>query len=115
MTTALVLGGYGAVGRHLVSDLRADGFIAYATGRDSTRADVTVDLSEPDYKSYRTALDGIDVVINTAGVEDPQLAALARHTVLHSSTSPRRPITCTLLKPSHRPARCCSGSVSRLA
>ncbi|MEU2031938.1 hypothetical protein [Nocardia amamiensis] len=73
----LVLGGYGAVGRHLVTELRRTGDIVLVAGRDPARADVGIDLSEPGLRSYREALDGIDVVVNTSGSEDPRLAQQA--------------------------------------
>jgi saccharopine dehydrogenase-like NADP-dependent oxidoreductase len=74
MTTVLVLGGYGAVGRHVVSGLRAMGDTALSAGRDPALADRVVDLSEPDLTSYLAAVGGTDVVVNAAGSEDPRLA-----------------------------------------
>lgn len=74
MTTALVLGGYGAVGRHLVTRLRETGVTALSAGRNPDRADRMVDLSEPDLTSYETALEGTDVVVNATGSEDARLA-----------------------------------------
>ncbi|EME22346.1 saccharopine dehydrogenase family protein [Rhodococcus triatomae] len=71
MTTVLVLGGYGAVGTHLVSALRSAGVTALAAGRDPARADRVVDLSAP----LDAALTGVDMVVNCAGLEDPVLAA----------------------------------------
>lgn len=73
----LILGGYGAVGQHLVTELRRTGDTAVVAGRDRVRADVRIDLSEPGLRSYREALDGIDVVANTTGAENPLLAHLA--------------------------------------
>lgn len=73
----LVLGGYGAVGRHLVAELRRTGDIVLVAGRDPARADVGIDLGDPGLRSYREALDGIDVVVNTSGSEDPRLAQQA--------------------------------------
>jgi hypothetical protein len=73
----LVLGGYGAVGAPVVDELRAHGHTALAAGRDPTRADRPVDLYEPGLRAYAAALDGVDVVVNTAGVEDPRLAGVA--------------------------------------
>ncbi|WP_454196746.1 hypothetical protein [Nocardia sp. Marseille-Q1738] len=75
--SVLVLGGYGAVGRHLVTELRRSGDIVLVAGRDPARADVRIDLGEPGLRSYREALDGIDVVVNTSGSEDPRLAQQA--------------------------------------
>jgi hypothetical protein len=72
-----VLGGYGAVGAEVASQLRAGGDEAVVAGRDPTRADRVVDLHEPGAATYRTALARIDVVVNAAGVEDPALAAIA--------------------------------------
>ncbi|MQY09692.1 NAD-dependent epimerase/dehydratase family protein [Actinomadura macrotermitis] len=77
MATVLVLGGYGAVGRHLVTRLRQDGHTALAAGRDAVRADRTVDLARPGLRSYRSALSGVDVVVNASGVEEPRLAEQA--------------------------------------
>jgi Saccharopine dehydrogenase NADP binding domain len=74
---ALVLGGYGAVGAEVVSELRAGGDDCLLAGRDPARADRVVDLHEPDAAAYRTALAGVDVVVNAAGVENPALAAIA--------------------------------------
>ncbi|MFD1811821.1 hypothetical protein [Rhodococcus gannanensis] len=71
MTTVLVLGGYGAVGTHLVSALRSTGVTALAAGRDPARADRVIDLAAP----VDAAVDGVDVVVNCAGLEDPALAA----------------------------------------
>jgi hypothetical protein len=75
--TVLVLGGYGAVGAHLVTELRAGGDIALAAGRDPSRADRVVDLRERGAHSYRAALAEVDVVVNAAGAEDPGLAVAA--------------------------------------
>lgn len=72
---ALVLGGYGAVGAETVAELRSAGDTAFAAGRDPSRADRVVDLTSR--SSYQSALGDIDVVINAAGLEDPQLADLA--------------------------------------
>jgi saccharopine dehydrogenase-like NADP-dependent oxidoreductase len=72
---ALVLGGYGAVGADTVAELRSAGDTAFAAGRDPSRADRVVDLTSR--SSYLSALGDIDVVINAAGLENPQLAALA--------------------------------------
>ncbi|WP_433655276.1 NAD-dependent epimerase/dehydratase family protein [Nocardia sp. CA-128927] len=68
----LVLGGYGAVGEHVVRLLRADGLSALAAGRDPARADVVLDLSDID--SFAKALDGVAAVVNCAGAEDVRLA-----------------------------------------
>ncbi|WP_378730849.1 hypothetical protein [Nocardia brasiliensis] len=68
----LVLGGYGAVGVRLVRLLRADGMVARAAGRDSTRADVVLDLS--DMAGFEAALNDAAVVVNCAGAEDLRLA-----------------------------------------
>jgi saccharopine dehydrogenase-like NADP-dependent oxidoreductase len=74
----LVLGGYGAVGTRIVAQLRADGEVAFAAGRDPARADrvVNLNLREADTGSLRAALSDVDVAVNAAGVEDPALAAL---------------------------------------
>ncbi|MEV6280408.1 NAD-dependent epimerase/dehydratase family protein [Nocardia sp. NPDC051832] len=73
----LVLGGYGAVGRHLVARLRADGETVLVAGRDPERADLVMDLGADELLSYRTALEGVDVVVNASGSEDVRLARLA--------------------------------------
>lgn len=79
---ALVLGGYGSSGAPAVEMLRAAGDTALAAGRDPARADRVVDLSEPGHGSLVAALDGVDVVINAAGVEDPAVvAAVTAHGV----------------------------------
>jgi hypothetical protein len=70
---ALVLGGYGAVGRLVVERLRAQGATAHAAGRDPRRADRVVDLRAP--ATLDAALEGVDVVVNAAGMEDPGLVA----------------------------------------
>lgn len=72
---ALVLGGYGAVGSETVAELRSTGDTAFAAGRDPSRADRVVNLTSR--SSYLSALGDIDVVINAAALEDPQLAELA--------------------------------------
>jgi NAD dependent epimerase/dehydratase family enzyme len=74
---ALVLGGYGAVGAEVVSELRATGDKAVVAGRDPARADRVVDLRERGAAGYRTALASVDVVVNAAGIENPALAAIA--------------------------------------
>jgi hypothetical protein len=73
----LILGGYGAVGRQLATELREYGDVAVLAGRDAARAEALVDLREPDLRSYRLALPSVDVVINASGVEDPRIAARA--------------------------------------
>lgn len=73
----LVLGGYGAVGGHLVAALRDAGDTAVAAGRDPARADVVVDLADPALTAYRAALRGTDIVVNASGAENPELAAVA--------------------------------------
>jgi hypothetical protein len=74
---ALVLGGYGAVGAEVVSELRAGGDDGLVAGRDPARADQVVDLRQPGAATYRTAVASVDVVVNAAGIEDPALAAIA--------------------------------------
>ncbi|MEV6558644.1 NAD-dependent epimerase/dehydratase family protein [Nocardia sp. NPDC051756] len=68
----LVLGGYGAVGGHVVLLLRANGIAALAAGRDPVRADVTLDLSDLD--SFTAALNDVAAVVNCAGTENIRLA-----------------------------------------
>lgn len=86
----LVLGGYGAVGAHLVRQLRSHDIPALAAGRDAARADRVVDVTVPD--SVDTALAGISIVVNCAGVEDIRLAEeCARRGIVFveiSATSP---------------------------
>ncbi|WP_280435940.1 NAD-dependent epimerase/dehydratase family protein [Nocardia carnea] len=69
--SVLVLGGYGAVGTHLVRLLRAQGIPALVAGRDPARADRVLDLAAMD--SFVTALAGMSIVVNCAGVEDVRL------------------------------------------
>jgi hypothetical protein len=71
----LVLGGYGAVGAKIVTELRASGAVALSAGRDGARADRVIDLRDPG--SYQAQVAGVDVVVNAAGVEDPALAMLS--------------------------------------
>ncbi|WP_344973428.1 saccharopine dehydrogenase family protein [Salinactinospora qingdaonensis] len=73
----LILGGYGAVGARVAAEMRAHGHLARTAGRDPARADVPVDLSRPEARDYQSALAGIDVVVNAAGVEDPDLVTAA--------------------------------------
>ena len=70
--TVLVLGGYGAVGTHLVRLLRARGVTALAAGRDPARADRVVDLTSA--KGIDTALSDVSVVVNCAGIEEIGIA-----------------------------------------
>ncbi|HEY0186054.1 MAG TPA: NAD-dependent epimerase/dehydratase family protein [Cellulomonas sp.] len=67
----LVLGGYGAVGRHAVAELRARGQQVRTAGRDAARADVPLDLA--DTVAVARAAAAADVVLNAAGREDPDL------------------------------------------
>ncbi|RVW00828.1 NAD-dependent epimerase/dehydratase family protein [Rhodococcus spongiicola] len=71
--SVLVLGGYGAVGTELVERLRTLGIGALAAGRDRTRADRVVDVTDP--ASLTTALEGVSAVVNCTGTEDPAVAA----------------------------------------
>jgi saccharopine dehydrogenase-like NADP-dependent oxidoreductase len=73
----LVLGGYGAVGALIADRVIADGGRAVRAGRDPARADQVVDLREPGLESYRRALDGMAVVVNASGLEDPALVTVA--------------------------------------
>ncbi|MGS2811000.1 NAD-dependent epimerase/dehydratase family protein [Nocardia sp. MW-W600-9] len=70
--SVLVLGGYGAVGAHLVRLLRARGVPVLAAGRDAARADRVLDVTMMD--SVISALEGVSIVVNCAGVEDVRLA-----------------------------------------
>ena len=74
---ALVLGGYGAVGALTTAALRERGHTAATAGRDPRRADRPCDLAEPGLRGYRDALDGMDVVVNASGAEDPALVTAA--------------------------------------
>jgi saccharopine dehydrogenase-like NADP-dependent oxidoreductase len=77
MTTMLILGGYGAVGRHVTARLRQNGDTVVTAGRDPGRADVPVDLTDPGLRAYRAAVTGTDVVVNASGTEDVRLAEVA--------------------------------------
>lgn len=70
----LVLGGYGAVGRRTVDELRARGHEPRTSGRDAARADVPLDLRDP--VTVARAAAEVDVVVNAAGAEDPALATI---------------------------------------
>ncbi|WP_416563007.1 NAD-dependent epimerase/dehydratase family protein [Nocardia testacea] len=70
--SVLVLGGYGAVGAHLVRLLRTQRIPVLAAGRDAARADRVVDVTAMD--SFTTALAGVSTVVNCAGTEDVRLA-----------------------------------------
>ncbi|MFI5500244.1 NAD-dependent epimerase/dehydratase family protein [Nocardia asteroides] len=70
--SVLVLGGYGAVGTHLVRLLRAQGIPVITAGRDPARADRVVDVTAPD--RIGEALAGVATVVNCAGTEDSRLA-----------------------------------------
>ncbi|MGW4326417.1 NAD-dependent epimerase/dehydratase family protein [Nocardia sp. NPDC004573] len=70
--SVLVLGGYGAVGAHLVRLLRARRIPVLAAGRDAARADRVIDVTAMD--SFITALAGVSIVVNCAGAEDVRLA-----------------------------------------
>jgi saccharopine dehydrogenase-like NADP-dependent oxidoreductase len=72
-----VLGGYGAVGRITVQQLREKGDTAYAAGRDPARADRVLDLRAGAHRAYLEALADVDVVVNASGAEDPDLAVAA--------------------------------------
>lgn len=74
---ALVLGGYGAVGAPTAAALRERGHTVSTAGRDPRRADRPCDLTEPGLHGYRDALDGVDVVVNASGAEDPALVSAA--------------------------------------
>ena len=77
--TVLVLGPYGAVGGHVVDQLRRSGDQAITAGRDPARAERVIDLTEPELNSYRAALTQVDTVVNASGAEDPRLAEVAGH------------------------------------
>lgn len=69
----LVLGGPAT---RVVAEVRAYGDIAFAAGRDASKVDPVVDLREPQAGSYRAALTDVDVVVDAARAEDPDLARL---------------------------------------
>lgn len=73
--TVLVLGGYGAVGKHIVDALRVEGVDTAAVGRDPRRADVTLDLS--DHDAVADVFGGAQVVVNASGSEDLAVARLS--------------------------------------
>jgi hypothetical protein len=76
----LILGGYGAVGARIATELRAEGGTAIVAGRDPARADRVVDLRAADTSSLIAAVSDVDVVVNAAGTEDPALVELVtRH------------------------------------
>lgn len=68
---ALVLGGYGAVGGRIVTELRQHGDVAVAAGRDPRRADVVIQLDEP--QTIAAAMTDVDVVVNASGIERPAI------------------------------------------
>lgn len=70
----LVLGGYGAVGTHVVNRLRHRGLEAVTGGRDPRRTDRVLDVRDP--HSLRAALAEVDVVVNASGHEDRRLAEI---------------------------------------
>ncbi|GAA3646030.1 hypothetical protein [Microbacterium marinilacus] len=73
---ALVLGARGAVGRVVVSDLRAGGHSVTPAGRTPSTGSVRIDLTASDGgDALRAAAVGHDVVVNASGVEDPRIAA----------------------------------------
>ncbi|MFB9954013.1 saccharopine dehydrogenase [Cellulomonas denverensis] len=79
MSTILILGGYGAVGRRLGTVLRTRGHLIRTAGRDAARADLPLDVTNP--AALRAAARDADVVVNATGLEDPALiAAIAEHT-----------------------------------
>lgn len=73
MNTVLVLGGYGAVGAHLTTALRARGHRALTAGRDRSRADIPLDMT--DRTALAAAVAEVDAVVNGTGLEDPTLIA----------------------------------------
>ncbi|QVQ52724.1 saccharopine dehydrogenase [Spiractinospora alimapuensis] len=72
----LVLGGYGAVGAHVVEGLRARGHDVSSAGRDASRADIELDLRGP-RTTYRDVIRDFDLVANASGMENPALAVTA--------------------------------------
>jgi hypothetical protein len=71
----LVLGGYGATGSRIVASLRAAGDVVFTAGRDAARADRVLDLRRLDAATVGGAASDVDVVVNSAGVEDPAVTA----------------------------------------
>jgi hypothetical protein len=76
---ALILGGYGASGAGVARLLAAEGHQVTTAGRDPARADRVLDLrSGPDaLVRALDGVDGVDVVVNAAGTEDPTLVTAA--------------------------------------
>ena len=74
--TVLVLGSTGAVGSYIVEDLRARGVTTLQAGRRDG-IDRYVDLAETSLAQYVNALDGVDVVVNASGLDDPRLLTIA--------------------------------------
>jgi uncharacterized protein YbjT (DUF2867 family) len=69
-----VLGANGAVGARIVDKLRSRGHEVVRVGRNPDSNDVVVDLVRSGGDAYREAVDGMDVVVNASGIEDPALA-----------------------------------------
>lgn len=69
-----VLGGNGAVGSRVVTKLRDRGHDVTRVGRNGAVNDVVADLGAADKSGYRSAIAGMDVVINASGLEEPELA-----------------------------------------
>ncbi|ONM46300.1 NAD-dependent epimerase/dehydratase family protein [Nocardia donostiensis] len=75
--SVLILGGYGAVGAHVVRLLRAQGIPTLAAGRDPARVDRVVDVTTMDSVGF--ALAGVSTVVNCAGAENVRLAEECAH------------------------------------
>ncbi|HEY9312867.1 NAD(P)H-binding protein [Williamsia sp.] len=69
-----VLGANGAVGARIVEKLSGRGHEVVRVGRNPASNDVVVDLGASGGAAYREAIDGMDVVVNASGIEDPALA-----------------------------------------
>ncbi|MFC4223824.1 saccharopine dehydrogenase [Lysinibacter cavernae] len=71
----LVLGGYGAVGIHIMNELRSRGITAHSAGRNVELADRPLDIRN--YDDVGAESKNYTAVINATGAEDPHLAASA--------------------------------------
>lgn len=83
---ALVLGAHGAVGRVTVQELERRGHRVTTAGR--SRGDVHLDLRDPDgLTAMSRAARDHDVVVNTSGVEEPELARVGTPALVDTSAT----------------------------